>query len=156
MVEDVECAQRAFLNNSLATRHNHDGTGKFTYIIVTDDVSGILGMAEFPQSVPESAPELMVLIDSKGLRNWGTSNKERDLTYDEGDTCVHEGGHSLGLFHTFENGCTDDGDMVSDTSPEAFPSYICEDSKSCQSTSSAPVHNFMDYSPDTCMMGFTE
>jgi len=77
-----------------------------------------------------------------------------DTGYDEGDTVVHEAGHSLGLYHTFQGGCALDGDNVADTQPEAYPNYKCTQPKSCGKAD--PVHNFMDYPEDTCMSGFTE
>jgi len=152
-VEDAECAKHAFSNTSLAMRYNTDGVGLLTYVIMTDDQSGVLGLAEFPHDWPEASRELIVQINSKAFRGWATATSYTDLTYDEGDTCIHEGGHALGLFHTFEGGC-DDGDKISDTEPEAFPSYMCEESRSCSTRD--PIYNFMDYSPDSCMEGFTE
>jgi hypothetical protein len=170
-VEDRSCARDGFYSPSLAHRHNTDGEGMLNYIILTDDQCGYLGYAEFPDKWNESSPELAVMINAKALRGFASMTKaatltspekispstrashETDVSFDEGDTCIHEGGHSLGLYHTFEGGCTD-GDGVTDTQAEEFPSYLCEDKQSCQSND--PVRNFMDYSPDACMAGFTE
>jgi len=152
-VEDAECAMHAFSNTSLAFRHNTDGEGMLTYIVMTDDQSGILGWAEFPNDWEESSPELMVMVNSKAFRGWAGKMGKADRSYEEGDTCIHEGGHSLGLLHTFEGGC-EGGDKVSDTDPEKFPSYECVDQHSCEGHD--PIYNFMDYSPDSCMQGFTE
>jgi len=152
-VEDAECAMHAFSNTSLASRHNIDGEGTLTYVVVTDDQSGILGWAEFPNDWQESSPELMVMVNSKAFRGWAGKMGKPDRSYEEGDTCIHEGGHSLGLLHTFEGGC-EGGDKISDTDPERFPAYLCVDQHSCAGHD--PIYNFMDYSPDSCMEGFTE
>jgi hypothetical protein len=152
-VEDADCAKDGFSDPSLASRHNTDGEGMLTYVVMTDDRSGVLGSAEFPNDWQESSPELMVTVNAQGFRGWAEKMKLSGYTYDEGDTCIHEGGHSLGLLHTFEGGCLD-GDKISDTEPEAFPAYMCSDEHSCQGND--PIHNFMDYSPDSCMEGFTE
>lgn len=154
LIGDAPCARKMFTDNSLAFQYNQDGLGFLTYIIATDDQSGILGMAEFPTTVPESSDSLSVLINMNALRGISRKVPQVDLSYDEGDTCIHEGGHSLGLYHTFEGGCSDD-DKVGDTNPEQFPSFACKDARSCDG-SSDPVHNFMDYAPDSCMSGFTE
>jgi hypothetical protein len=76
--------------------------------------------------------------------------------YNRGDTTVHEVGHWLGLFHTFEGGCSAGNDRVEDTAAEAEPSLRCEIGRdTCKSDGLDPVRNFMNYSFDSCMNMFT-
>ena len=76
-----------------------------------------------------------------------------------GRTATHEVGHYLGLFHTFNGGCGGgscytSGDRICDTNAESQPRYGCPTTAtSCGSVD--PVRNYMDYSDDTCMQGFT-
>jgi pregnancy-associated plasma protein-A len=72
-----------------------------------------------------------------------------------GDIAVHETGHWLGLFHTFQGGC-DGGDFVDDTPAQATSSFGCDEtSDTCPAPGNDPVHNFMDYSLDQCKDQFT-
>jgi hypothetical protein len=77
--------------------------------------------------------------------------------YNLGDTVIHETGHWMGLFHTFQGGCRPPGDGVGDTPYEGSPSFYCtETSDTCPTDPGTdPVHNFMDYSLDSCMDTFT-
>lgn len=92
-----------------------------------------------------------------------------------GSILAHEMGHYLGLYHTFQGGCTNydcttDGDMVCDTPPDNSKAPGCVGSpNSCNTdtlssysngffTYDAPdqVTNFMDYGNGACANQFTQ
>ena len=76
--------------------------------------------------------------------------------------CYNEHGTCAGLFHPFDGGCTEMNDHVDDTAEEASPQFHCPNPapNSCPNKPTNqplldPIHNFMDYSPDSCMTAFT-
>ena len=111
----------------------------------------VLGWATPPHQARKASHLDGVVIHEESLP------RGRFRGYNRGDTAVHEVGHWLGLFHTFEGGCEGPGDMVDDTPAQSEASSACDELKdSCLAQPGTdPVHNFMDYSVDDCMNSFT-
>ena len=133
-------------------------------------VNSVVGYAPFPIMGPAAFLDGVVMrLDGFGIGSTG-------LHYNQGRILIHETGHYLGLFHTFQFGCTEvingtpcstSGDECCDTPPVAVPNQT-----SCASLSASPPNscnespdlpdmyeNHMDYAydqPGSCRNTFTD
>lgn len=120
-----------------------------------------LGYALLPFAVGSDRDGIVIVANSTGAATPG-----------ENGVLAHEMGHYLGLYHTFEGGCTNDncltqGDRVCDTPPDQGTFTACT-FNSCHTDTDAPApntfstdtldmtDNFLDYSPAYCRNRFTE
>jgi hypothetical protein len=114
-----------------------------------------LGWAYLP-SILESPSQAYldgVVVD---WESWLGTSDRYEGQFDQGETGTHEVGHWLNLEHTFYKGCTVTNDFVADTPPQKKPTSGCPEGKdTCPEPGLDPIHNYMDYSFDSCYTEFT-
>ncbi|MFN8276067.1 MAG: M43 family zinc metalloprotease [Chitinophagales bacterium] len=120
---------------------------------------GVAGYAYFPSAAGTNIDGIMAEA------RWFGSTRANSCVH------IHEMGHYLGLYHTFQGGCTNnncltDGDHVCDTRPDATTAHVaCSAApNSCTTdalsgfTNDGPdlISDYMDYSDLSCYSVFTQ
>ena len=114
----------------------------------------LLGYAYLPE-ITDTAQAYLdgIVIDWRTMP--GVSSEYAGVS-DEGDTLTHEAGHWLNLEHTFFGQCNKNGDFVADTPAQKSATSGCPEGKdTCPASGLDPIHNYMDYSDDSCITQFT-
>jgi len=137
-------------------KRTHNSNPKKALNFYTAGLSqGLLGWATFPWELEGDIERDGVVMLNETLPGGNAQN------FNLGKTAVHEVGHWLGLWHTFQGGCDAYGDHVIDTPAHSSPNYgkpeIGERHNACSSTQeNAPIHNYMNYVDDDWMNEFTQ
>jgi len=126
-----------------------------------DDNYHPMGWSTYPNEYKGAPREDGVIINWLTLPGIMTTLREQPSPYEEGKHLVHQVGHWLGLYHTFQDGCravTRGGDWIESTAAELSPSWECIERDTCSGPwrfdGLDPIHNIMDYSYEYCQTGF--
>lgn len=114
---------------------------------------GLLGWATFPYDLAGDPIVDGVVVLDESFPGGSQS------PYNLGMTGVHEVCHWLGLYHTFQDGCSGFGDHVHDTPSHESANFgkpaKGEPHNACLNGEFAPIHNIMNYVDDEWMFELT-
>ncbi|CAD0111588.1 unnamed protein product [Aureobasidium uvarum] len=145
-------AMKTALRNGTYSTHN--------IYFMTDLTGSILGTCSLPSDIGPGTPAPSTYITDGCMIQANTMPGGNIYGFNMGMTAVHETGHWMGLLHTFEGySCTGNGDFVSDTPMQSTSTDGCPAKPPKDSCPQSPgvdaIHNYMDYSDDSCYTGFT-
>jgi hypothetical protein len=145
-------AMKTALRNGTYSTHN--------IYFMTDLTGSILGTCSLPSDIGSGTPAPSTYNSDGCMIQANTMPGGNIYGFNLGMTTVHETGHWMGLLHTFEGySCTGSGDYVTDTPMQSTSTDGCPakpPKDSCPSAAGVdPIHNYMDYSDDSCYTGFT-
>ena len=143
----IDSAEEAAMKDSLAR-----DPSRFLNLYTASLAFDYLGWAYLPDAGSETFRGGGVVLLDEALPGGSAA------PYNLGHTGTHEVGHWAGLLHTFQGGCSAPNDGVDDTPQERSGASGCPPARdSCPLDPGLdPVRNYMDYSDDACMTGFTE
>ena len=130
----------------------HQGDASDLNIYITT-AEVYLGWAYFPSNYKTHPWRDGIVVDWESMPGTSTRYAGR---YDLGKTVTHEAGHWFGLYHVFQGGCNNWGDYVDDTPAQLIATRGCPVGQdSCSEPGLDSIHNYMDYSYDSCYDQFT-